>query len=85
MDALGIPGRHDLAVPQITFAFGRFAGQDVAGEGTVSLDFTRRGFPETFGRTPVGFHFRHILYLQRKPGIIPEEPPRVNSQLLKSL
>jgi len=49
----------DSRLPQITFAFGRFRRQNVAGEGLVTANLAGAGFAKTFGGAAVGLDLGH--------------------------
>jgi hypothetical protein len=51
----------DLALPQSTFAFARFLGQDMTGVGFVINKLPGSCSFKPFGSRPVGFNFRHLF------------------------
>ena len=50
-------------VSEAFFAFLGLLGQDVVVKRMFTLELTRPGHFEPFGRSAVGFHLRHILML----------------------
>ena len=59
LHAFCISGCHDAGFTQVSFSFGGFTCQDMAGKSTVLDNFTGAGSAEPFSGTFVCFHLWH--------------------------
>jgi len=63
-DPLRVSGRKYSAFSEISFSFGRLAGQDMAGIGEIAFKLSRPGFSEALCRASVGLDFGHLHFLR---------------------
>jgi hypothetical protein len=59
LHAFYIPGCHDAGFTQVSFSFGGFTCQDMAGKSTVLDNFSGAGSAESFSGTFVCFYLWH--------------------------